>query len=163
MQKLALVLAHLPILILNPFAACILCVGDYGCCVAGDRVHLHSPVQRPSCDERTGAYFAEQAQSRAACANPSFQGTIVLELLEQVREMVHSRDGAPLAAVVVPLGGGGMLSGIAMAVKVLPPPSAKLRSVHLFVCPSIHCLLLLRLPVVFCHLPSFPVCCLCCH
>ena len=66
------------------------------------------------------------------------QGTIVLELLEQVRAMVGSGDGAPLAAVVVPLGGGGMLSGIAMAVKVR----------HCIVCGSL--LLPLPLPHLSC-------------
>lgn len=40
----------------------------------------------------------------------SGQGTVALELLEQA--------GHPLDAVVVPIGGGGLCSGVAMAVKV---------------------------------------------
>ena len=40
------------------------------------------------------------------------QGTIGLELVEQVKDMTH---------VVVPLGGGGLISGIAVAVKGLHP------------------------------------------
>jgi threonine dehydratase len=40
----------------------------------------------------------------------SGQGTVALELLEQA--------GQPLDAVLVPVGGGGLLSGVAMAVKV---------------------------------------------
>ena len=40
------------------------------------------------------------------------QGTIGLELLEQIPE---------LETVVVPIGGGGIISGIAVAVKTLKP------------------------------------------
>ena len=42
------------------------------------------------------------------------QGTVGLELLEQVK----IEFGQELDAVVVPIGGGGLCSGIAMAVKV---------------------------------------------
>jgi len=38
------------------------------------------------------------------------QGTMALELIEQAEEM-----GAPLDAIIAPVGGGGMLSGIAVA------------------------------------------------
>jgi threonine dehydratase len=43
------------------------------------------------------------------------QGTVALELLEQA-------DG-PLDAVVVPVGGGGLISGVATAVEALSPPT----------------------------------------
>ena len=42
------------------------------------------------------------------------QGTIGLELLEQTA-------ADPLDAIVVPIGGGGLISGIAVAVKALRP------------------------------------------
>ena len=44
------------------------------------------------------------------------QGTMGLELLEQVREMVspsESDSTAPLDAVIIPIGGGGMCAGVA--------------------------------------------------
>ena len=40
------------------------------------------------------------------------QGTLALELLEQA---------GPLDAVLVPIGGGGLISGVATAVKALAP------------------------------------------
>ena len=45
------------------------------------------------------------------------QGTVALELLEQA-------DGL-LDAVVVPVGGGGLISGVATAVKALSPRHAR--------------------------------------
>jgi threonine dehydratase len=52
--------------------------------------------------------------SRAACV---CQGTVALELLEQVRE----EHGVSLDAVIVPIGGGGLISGIATVVRTLQP------------------------------------------
>ncbi|CAM9315971.1 unnamed protein product, partial [Phaeothamnion confervicola] len=46
------------------------------------------------------------------------QGTVGLELVRQVAEMTA---GGRLDAVVVPVGGGGLLSGVAIAVKALCP------------------------------------------
>ena len=47
------------------------------------------------------------------------QGTIGLELIQQIRDMC---EGSPdLDAIIVPLGGGGMLSGITVAVKSIAP------------------------------------------
>ena len=50
----------------------------------------------------------------------SGQGTMALEFLEQVRELTaHTHEGGPVVdAVVVPVGGGGMVSGVATVVKV---------------------------------------------
>jgi threonine dehydratase len=49
-----------------------------------------------------------------------------LELLQQVRELIGvsadaSPADAPVDAIIVPVGGGGMISGVAMAVKSLYP------------------------------------------
>ncbi|CAN0496430.1 unnamed protein product, partial [Scytosiphon promiscuus] len=46
------------------------------------------------------------------------QGTVGLELIQQVKELT---GGAGLDAVIVPVGGGGLISGIATAVKALCP------------------------------------------
>jgi len=49
---------------------------------------------------------------------------MALELLEQVADMSPPAEGQPVVdAVVVPVGGGGMISGVAVAVKVRPHPS----------------------------------------
>ncbi len=63
---------------------------------------------------------AEMAQEQGLVAIPPFddpliiagQGSVALELLA---------DAPPLDAVVVPVGGGGLISGIALAVKALAP------------------------------------------
>jgi len=44
------------------------------------------------------------------------QGTIAVELLEQAREL-----GRPLDVLIAPVGGGGLLSGLALATKALSP------------------------------------------
>lgn len=49
---------------------------------------------------------------------PSSQGTVGLELVEQVKELT---GGADLDAIIVPIGGGGLISGVATAVKSLCP------------------------------------------
>eukprot|EP00752_Nemacystus_decipiens_P008737 g7798.t1 len=46
------------------------------------------------------------------------QGTVGLELVEQVKELT---GGADLDAIIVPVGGGGLISGVATAVKSLCP------------------------------------------
>lgn len=46
------------------------------------------------------------------------QGTVGLELIQQVKDL---SAGAGLDAVIVPVGGGGLISGIATAVKALCP------------------------------------------
>lgn len=45
------------------------------------------------------------------------QGTLGLELVEQVKQVT----GGSLDAVIVPIGGGGMISGVAVAMKALCP------------------------------------------
>lgn len=44
------------------------------------------------------------------------QGTIAVEFLEQARDL-----GRPLDVLIAPVGGGGMLSGVAVATKALSP------------------------------------------
>jgi threonine dehydratase len=44
------------------------------------------------------------------------QGTLAVELLEQARDL-----GRPLDVLIAPVGGGGMLSGVALATKALSP------------------------------------------
>ena len=46
------------------------------------------------------------------------QGTVGLELIQQVKEMT---GGQSLDAVIVPIGGGGLISGVSTAVKALSP------------------------------------------
>ncbi len=46
------------------------------------------------------------------------QGTVALEFLEQMRE---EWDGADLDALIIPVGGGGLLGGMAVAAKALRP------------------------------------------
>ncbi|MSQ90526.1 MAG: pyridoxal-phosphate dependent enzyme [Phycisphaerales bacterium] len=59
--------------------------------------------------EETGATFIAPYDNRAVIAG---QGTIALELLAQV---------AGLDAIIVPVGGGGMISGITLAARALCP------------------------------------------
>ncbi|GFH31730.1 PALP domain-containing protein, partial [Haematococcus lacustris] len=70
-------------------------------------------------DNREAACAQLQAQTGAVFIPPynhpgiiSGQGTLALELLEQVPD---------LDAVVVPVSGGGMISGVAVAVRGLQP------------------------------------------
>jgi threonine dehydratase len=46
------------------------------------------------------------------------QGTVGLELVQQVRELC---SGSDLDAIIVPVGGGGLLAGIAVAARALCP------------------------------------------
>lgn len=62
-----------------------------------------------TCAERDGKAFCHPFDDRAVVAG---QGTLGLELVEDLDD---------LSCVVVPLGGGGLLSGIAIAVKSLMP------------------------------------------
>ncbi|ORY86311.1 serine racemase, partial [Protomyces lactucae-debilis] len=64
--------------------------------------------------DRTGATFIHPYNDPRVMAG---QGTQMLELLEQAAESGH----APLDAVLVPVGGGGMLSGCATVAKALSP------------------------------------------
>jgi threonine dehydratase len=65
----------------------------------------------------TGAAFIHPSEHPDVIAG---QGTIALELLPQaVEALAPAAPGAPaLDAVIVPIGGGGMTSGVAAAVKV---------------------------------------------
>eukprot|EP01138_Halocafeteria_seosinensis_P000294 gb/GECG01000302.1/.p1 GENE.gb/GECG01000302.1/~~gb/GECG01000302.1/.p1 ORF type:complete len:337 (+),score=35.73 gb/GECG01000302.1/:1-1011(+) len=64
----------------------------------------------------TGAYFVHPSNDPHVMSG---QGTVGLELLEQVGESTNG--GAPLDAIIVPIGGGGLISGIATAVKARYP------------------------------------------
>jgi threonine dehydratase len=59
--------------------------------------------------QRSGAHVVHPYDDRRVIAG---QGTVGLELLEQIAE---------LDVVVVPVGGGGLLAGVAMAIKSLKP------------------------------------------
>jgi threonine dehydratase len=63
----------------------------------------------------TGARLVHPYDDAAVIAG---QGTVLLELLEQLAE--RGEDGE-LDAVVVPVGGGGLASGVATAIKALRP------------------------------------------
>jgi threonine dehydratase len=73
------------------------------------------------------AIAAGIAAERGAVVVPAFddaniiagQGTVGLELVRQAQAL-----GAPLDLVAVPVGGGGLISGIATAVKALSPQTA---------------------------------------
>jgi threonine dehydratase len=68
----------------------------------------------------TSSRFVHPSEDPAVIAG---QGTIALELIPQVQELVGgaSSDGPVLDAIIVPIGGGGMTSGIAVAAKGLDP------------------------------------------
>jgi len=86
---------------------------QYG--AAGTEVQLVDGVYDDACaaahafQEETGAVFIHPFDDEDVIAG---QGTIGLELLEQLPDM---------DAVVVPVGGGGLISGIAFVVKMLKP------------------------------------------
>ncbi|KAI8823101.1 pyridoxal-5'-phosphate-dependent enzyme, beta subunit [Fimicolochytrium jonesii] len=63
--------------------------------------------------DRTGATFIHPSNHPDVIAG---QGTVVLEMLHQAAEM-----GCPLDTVIVPVGGGGLLSGCLVAGKSLLP------------------------------------------
>lgn len=77
-------------------------------------------------DDRA-AIAAEIAQARGALVVPSYddphiiagQGTVGLELVRQAQDL-----GAELDVVVTPIGGGGLMGGVATAVKALSPGTA---------------------------------------
>lgn len=73
-------------------------------------------ARESTCQEiisRTGATFVHPSNDTQVMAG---QGTLMLEFLEQAAEL-----GDPLDAVLVPVGGGGMLSGSSVACKALSP------------------------------------------
>lgn len=88
----------------------VVCTREYG-----GEVVLHGPNYDAACDEARrraeaeGLTFIHAFDDDAVIAG---QGTLGLELLEQQPE---------LEAVVVPIGGGGLISGVACAVKALRP------------------------------------------
>jgi threonine dehydratase len=63
--------------------------------------------------DETGAVFVHPYNDRAVIAG---QGTVAVEMIEQAEA-----EGAPLDAIVVPIGGGGLTSGITVAAKALRP------------------------------------------
>ena len=73
--------------------------------------------------EETGATFIHPFDDDEVIAG---QGTIGLEILEQMRDV---------DAVIVPIGGGGLISGVAFAIKQLQP-SVKVYGVQAFNAPS---------------------------
>src|SRR5699024_11210620 len=73
--------------------------------------------------EETGATFIHPFDDDEVIAG---QGTIGLEILEQMRDV---------DAVIVPIGGGGLISGVAFAIKQLQP-SVKVYGVQALNAPS---------------------------
>lgn len=77
--------------------------------------------------ENREAIAAEIAETRGAVVAPAFddadiiagQGTVGLELARQAEAL-----GASLDLVVCPIGGGGLISGVSVAIKALSPPTA---------------------------------------
>ncbi|GAB5585335.1 hypothetical protein Unana1_00235 [Umbelopsis nana] len=63
--------------------------------------------------EKTGATFIHPFNNYNVMAG---QGTMAIELFNQTKQ-----QGTPLDALIVPVGGGGMLSGIATAIRHLDP------------------------------------------
>jgi threonine dehydratase len=63
--------------------------------------------------EKTGATFIHPFNNYNVMAG---QGTMAIELFNQAKQ-----QGTPLDALIVPVGGGGMLSGIATAIRHLDP------------------------------------------
>lgn len=76
--------------------------------------------------ERAAMAEEKQQEYGAAFIHPSNnptviagQGTIALEMLAQISEMLN--NGEKLDAIIIPIGGGGMISGMAVAAKSLQP------------------------------------------
>ena len=61
--------------------------------------------------EATGAHFVHPSNDPNVMSG---QGTVALELLDQVKH----EHGVMLDALIVPIGGAGLCSGVAMAAKV---------------------------------------------
>ena len=62
------------------------------------------------------------------------QGTIALEILEQMEALSHKID-----AVIVPMGGGGLIAGISVVIKHLMPQVQVIVSFFKFnICFSLH-------------------------
>ena len=91
--------------------------------------------------EETGATFVHPFDDEAIIAG---QGTIGLEMLEQLPD---------LDAVVCPIGGGGLIAGIAIALKTIKP-SLKIYGVESIACPSMRDSISANKPVVTKSLPS---------
>ena len=66
--------------------------------------------------ESTGAHVISPSNHPHVIAG---QGTCAMELVTQIEAMCS--DSEPIACVVVPVGGGGLLAGTALAVKELAP------------------------------------------
>ena len=105
--------AGVPATVFMPEAASLAKVGateSYGATVHLVGLSVEESVDAARAEvERTGATLIHPFDDEVVIAG---QGTIGLEILE---------DAPDIDAVVVPLGGGGLLSGIACAVKALRP------------------------------------------
>ncbi len=88
-----------------------------------------------------GAMFVHPFDDDAVIAG---QGTVGLEIMEQLPEV---------DAVICPIGGGGLIAGIAVAIKTLKP-SVKIIGVESNACPSMKQSLLARKPIVTESLPT---------
>lgn len=64
----------------------------------------------------TGAYFVHPSNEPNVMAG---QGTIALELFDQIH--CHPQDSDPFDAVIVPIGGGGLISGITTTLRAINP------------------------------------------
>lgn len=82
--------------------------------------------------DRTGAVFIHPFDDPAIIAG---QGTVAIEMLEET----------PLDAIIVPIGGGGLASGVAIAAGALAPATAVI-GVEAALYPSVDCLLQGRTP-----------------
>ncbi|KAI9913907.1 hypothetical protein PsorP6_006323 [Peronosclerospora sorghi] len=71
----------------------------------------------------TGAYFVHPSNDPDVMSG---QGTVALEMLEQAMQ----EYGVVLDAIVVPIGGGGLCSGVAMATKQSVQPGIKVFAVE---------------------------------
>ncbi|KAJ3404505.1 hypothetical protein HDV05_007139 [Chytridiales sp. JEL 0842] len=94
-------------------------VRDYGA-----TIQFCEPTQQAREDaaskvvQKTGGVFVHPYNDARIIAG---QGTLALEFLEQVAILQEGGDGPPLDAVIIPIGGGGMLSGCIVALKSLHP------------------------------------------
>jgi len=106
-------LLHVPVTVVMPATAPLIKIST--CEKLGARVILHGTdfeAARAHADQeaaRLGLLYVNGFDDDAIIAG---QGTIGLELIEQVRN---------LECVVVPVGGGGLIAGIAIAIKALRP------------------------------------------
>lgn len=104
---------------------------SYGACVIlkGEDITFSEEYAKAEC-EKQNAFFVHPYEDPHIIAG---QGGVGLEIIEQFSKISNEA----LDSVIVPIGGGGLISGIALAVKSLSPHT-KVYGVVSELCPVMH-------------------------